>query len=154
MVDVSGKPATPRRAIAQATVKLGAAACAAVRENAVAKGDVLGVARLAGIAAAKDTARLVPLAHPLPLTFIGVEAELVPRTSSLVITCEVATTGPTGVEMEALVGASVAALAVYDMVKAINKGVTIEKIALVEKTGGKSGPYRAPSLRRGRRRAE
>ena len=114
LVDVSGKEPSRRRAVAQATVRLGAAAYVAVRDNAIAKGDVLGIARIAGIAAAKETARLVPLCHPLALSFVGVELELIPQTRSLVITCEAVTTAPTGVEMEALVGASVAALTVYD----------------------------------------
>lgn len=141
MVDVSHKAPTVRRAVARATVHLGEA-FAAVRDNAVAKGDVLAVARLAGIAGAKETSRLIPLCHPLPLSSVNVETELVARARTLVITCEARTTAQTGVEMEAMTGASVAALAAYDMVKGVSKAVTIEKVELLEKSGGKSGDWR------------
>ena len=141
MVDVSAKPQTVRRALARAVVKLGAA-FDAVRDNAVGKGDVLAVARLAGIAGAKETSRLIPLCHPLPLSAVHVEAALDAKRRALVITCEARTTGQTGVEMEAMTGCSVAALAAYDMVKGLDKGVVIERVELLEKDGGKSGPWR------------
>jgi cyclic pyranopterin phosphate synthase len=140
MVDVSDKPSTDRRAIARSVVRLSPDTAAAVAAGDAPKGDVLGTARIAGIQAAKRTAELIPLCHPLPLSFVGVEAEV--RDDSLVITAEARTTGQTGVEMEALTAASVAALTVYDMVKGIERGVVIESVSLLEKSGGRSGDWR------------
>jgi cyclic pyranopterin monophosphate synthase len=141
MVDVSAKAVTTRRAVARATVLLGEA-FAAVRDSSIAKGDVLAVARLAGIMGAKETSRLVPLCHPLSLTSVRVETELDARRKALVITCEASTNAVTGVEMEAMTGAAVAALTAYDMVKGVTKAVVIERIELLEKSGGKSGDWR------------
>jgi len=141
MVDVSAKHETARRAVARCRVKLGEA-FAAVRDASLAKGDAVTVARLAGISAAKETSRLIPLCHPLPLSHVDVSVALVARTKSAVITCEATTMARTGVEMEALTGCAVAALALYDMVKGVSKAVVIEEIALIAKDGGKSGPWR------------
>ena len=140
MVDVGGKPVTDREAWAQGTVTMGPAALRAVRTKTVAKGDVLQVARLAGILAAKQTASLIPLCHPLPLSHI--EVDLTPIARGYRIDARVRTTAQTGVEMEALTAVSVAALTVYDMVKAVDKAMVIGDIVLVEKVGGKSGRYR------------
>ena len=140
MVDVGHKAATAREAWAQGTITMSAAALRAVRTGTVAKGDVLQVARLAGILAAKQTASLIPLCHPLPLSHITVE--LTPRRRGYRIDARVRTTAQTGVEMEALTAVSVAALTVYDMVKAVDKAMVIGDILLVEKVGGKSGRYR------------
>ena len=140
MVDVGHKAATAREAWAQGTITMSAAALRAVRTGSVAKGDVLQVARLAGILAAKQTASLIPLCHPLPLSHITVE--LTPRRRGYRIDARVRTTAQTGVEMEALTAVSVAALTVYDMVKAVDKAMVIGDIVLVEKVGGKSGRYR------------
>ena len=141
MVDVSGKTPTKRIARARAVVRLGDD-YEPVRDSSLAKGDVLAVARLAGIMGAKETSRLIPLCHPLALTRVDVTAELDARTRSLVLTCEAETTGLTGVEMEAMTGASVAALTAYDMVKGVTKAATIERVELVFKSGGKSGDFR------------
>jgi cyclic pyranopterin phosphate synthase len=140
MVDVGHKAATAREAWAQGTITMSAEALRAVRTRTVAKGDVLQVARLAGILAAKQTASLIPLCHPLPLSHISVE--LTPRRRGYRIDARVRTTAQTGVEMEALTAVSVAALTVYDMVKAVDKSMVIGDIVLVEKVGGKSGRYR------------
>ena len=140
MVDVGHKAATAREAWAQGTITMSAEALRAVRTGTVAKGDVLQVARLAGILAAKQTASLIPLCHPLPLSHISVE--LTPRRRGYRIDARVRTTAQTGVEMEALTAVSVAALTVYDMVKAVDKSMVIGDIVLVEKVGGKSGRYR------------
>jgi cyclic pyranopterin phosphate synthase len=142
MVDVGAKEVTERRAVAQAVVRVSAETAAAVAAGDAPKGDVLGVARIAGIQAAKRTSDLIPLCHPLPLTFVGVEAVVDPDAGRIVLTAEARTTGQTGVEMEALTAASVAALTVYDMVKGIERGATIESVALLEKSGGKSGHWR------------
>ena len=136
MVDVGGKPVTERRARARATVRMSAETAAAVARGDAPKGDVLGTARLAGIQAAKRTAELVPLCHPLPLSFVDVEAEI--GETEVVLTAEARTSGPTGVEMEALTAASVAALTVYDMVKGIERGVEVAEVVLLEKSGGRS----------------
>lgn len=141
MVDVGAKALTERRAVAQATVLLGEA-FVPVRDASLAKGDVLAVARLAGIMGAKETPRLIPLCHPLMLTSVRVETALEARRRALVITCDVSTTGPTGVEMEAMTGAAIAALAAYDMVKGVTKAASIERVELLSKTGGKSGDWR------------
>src|SRR5690349_14312761 len=144
MVDVSAKAATERVAIAQGRVVMRARTLDLVLKGDAKKGDVLGAARIAGIMAAKRTHELIPLCHPLALS--KVEIEIVPdrKLPGLVVTATVKVTGPTGVEMEALTAVSVACLTVYDMVKAVERGMRIEGIHLVEKQGGKSGHYRAP----------
>jgi cyclic pyranopterin monophosphate synthase len=138
MVDVSAKAETERRAIASVLVRMSPGTLRAVRRNP--KGDPLEVARIAGIAAAKRTAELIPLCHPLLVSHIDVEARFVKR--GVEIRSAVRTTGPTGVEMEALTAAAVAALTVYDMCKAVDKGIEITLLRLLEKSGGKSGTYR------------
>ena len=142
MVDVSAKPETSREAVARAIVKMSPATLALVRAGNAPKGDVLGVARTAGILAAKRTHELIPLCHPLRLTGIDVTFDDNGPRGTLTIETRVRTVDKTGVEMEALTAASVAALAVYDMVKAVEKGVTIERIALLEKSGSKSGHWK------------
>jgi cyclic pyranopterin phosphate synthase len=137
MVDVSAKQATRRTATASAFVELSAAVLAALPANP--KGNPLEVARIAGIQAAKHTADLIPMCHPLPLTHLDVQAEI--ATGGIRITATAATTGPTGVEMEALTAAAVAALTVYDMTKALDKAIVIRNVQLETKTGGKSGDY-------------
>jgi len=137
MVDVSGKAATRREAEASAFVALSAEALAALPRNP--KGDPLEVARIAGIQAAKRTAELIPMCHPLPLSLVDVRMEVV--ADGIAIRATAATTAPTGVEMEALTAAAVAALTVYDMCKAVDKGITIREVRLERKTGGKSGDY-------------
>ena len=137
MVDVGDKPATARRAVARALVRMSPETAAAVAAGDAPKGDVLGTARIAGIQAAKRTAELIPLCHPLPLSFVGVEAHVDPVAGVVALTAEARTTAPTGVEMEALTAVSVAALTVYDMVKGSERGVEIAEIVLLEKTGGK-----------------
>jgi cyclic pyranopterin phosphate synthase len=136
MVDVGGKEVTDRRAIATAVVRLSAETVRAVRTGDAPKGDVVGTARLAGIQAAKRTAELIPLCHPLPLSFVDVRIEV--RDTEVAIEAEARTTAQTGVEMEALTAASVAALTVYDMVKGIERGVEIAEVKLVQKTGGRA----------------
>jgi cyclic pyranopterin phosphate synthase len=135
MVDVGGKPVTERRARARATVRMSAATAAAIARGDAPKGDVIGTARIAGIQAAKRTAELIPLCHPLPLSFVDVEAEL--RETEVVLTAEARTSGQTGVEMEAMTAAAVAALTVYDMVKGLERGVEIAEVVLLEKSGGR-----------------
>ncbi|MBL8836144.1 MAG: cyclic pyranopterin monophosphate synthase MoaC [Alphaproteobacteria bacterium] len=144
MVDVSGKDVTERTAVAKALVRMQPATLARIEAGDVKKGDVLGVARLAGIMAAKRTADLIPLCHPLPLASVSVD--LAPRRASneVEITATVKVTGRTGVEMEALTAASVAALTIYDMCKAIDRGMVIADLRLVHKSGGKSGTFGAP----------
>jgi cyclic pyranopterin monophosphate synthase len=137
MVDVSAKQDTRRTATASAFVELSAAALAALPSNP--KGNPLEVARIAGIQAAKRTSELIPMCHPLSLTHVDVQAEV--AEGGVRITASAATTGPTGVEMEALTAASVAALTVYDMTKALDKGIVIRNVQLESKTGGKSGDY-------------
>ncbi len=144
MVDVSGKPVTDRIAIAEATVRMSAETLAHVTEGRAKKGDVLGVARLAGIMAAKRTSDLIPLCHPLPLTRAAVDLEPDAALPGIRIRATVRTSGTTGVEMEALTAASVAALTVYDMLKAVDKAMVISGVRLVLKDGGKSGRYVAP----------
>jgi cyclic pyranopterin phosphate synthase len=148
MVDVSGKTATERRAAAQAVVRVSAETVQAVQSGDAPKGDVLGVARIAGIQAAKRTAELIPLCHPLPLSFVGVEATADSEAGTITLRAEAMTTGPTGVEMEALTAASVAALTVYDMIKGIERGAKIEEVVLLEKAGGRSGEWRRADARR------
>jgi cyclic pyranopterin phosphate synthase len=135
MVDVGGKQVTDRRAVARAVVRMSAETLDAVRRGDAPKGDVVGTARIAGIQAAKRTAELVPLCHPLPLSFVDVNAEL--GETEVVLTAEARTSGQTGVEMEAMTAAAVAALTVYDMVKGLERGVEIAEVALLEKSGGR-----------------
>jgi cyclic pyranopterin phosphate synthase len=144
MVDVGDKPATERIAVARACVRVSPETARAVQEGNAPKGDVLGTARLAGIQAAKRTSELIPLCHPLALTFVGVEGEVDVDGGEIVLTAEAKTTGSTGVEMEALTAASVAALTVYDMVKGIERGAEIADVVLLEKSGGRSGHWRRP----------
>src|SRR5947209_1372026 len=145
MVDVGAKPPTERRAVARAVVRVTPETAAAVAAGDAPKGDVLGVARIAGIQAAKRTSELIPLCHPLALSFVGVEGAVDAGAGLITLTAEARTTGPTGVEMEALTAASVAALTVYDMVKGIERGASIAEVALVEKSGGRSGHWRRES---------
>jgi cyclic pyranopterin phosphate synthase len=142
MVDVADKPATQRRAVAQAVVRVSAETAVRVAAGDAPKGDVLGVARIAGIQAAKRTSELIPLCHPLPLSFVGVEGVIDADRGTITLIAEARTTGPTGVEMEALTAASVAALTVYDMVKGVQRGAEIESVLLLEKSGGRSGEWR------------
>lgn len=144
MVDVSEKASTARMAIASGTVQMLPATLALLREGRAGKGDVLGIARVAGIMAAKKTSDLIPLCHPLPLTKVGIEMEPDDTIPGVRITATVRTTGQTGVEMEALTAVSVAALTIYDMLKAAEKSMQISDIRLLVKDGGKSGHYSAP----------
>ncbi len=141
MVDVSAKPSTARRAVAEAIVSMSDETLNLVIDGRTDKGDVLGVAELAGVMAGKRTSELIPLCHPLPLTNLVVAVTPDRAAGGLRIRAEAATTGPTGVEMEALTAASVAALTVYDMVKGVERGVEIRSVGLVSKTGGKSGDW-------------
>jgi cyclic pyranopterin phosphate synthase len=141
MVDVTAKPVTDRTATAQARVAMQPATLAMIQAGTAKKGDVLGVARLAGIMAAKRTAELIPLCHPLPITAVTVDLAPDPATTSVEITATVRTTGQTGVEMEALTAASVAALTVYDMCKAVDRSMRIESLRVTHKAGGKSGEF-------------
>ena len=145
MVDVGEKPAAERRALAQAIVRVSADTARAVAAGDAPKGDVIGVARIAGIQAAKRTALLIPLCHPLALSFVGVEGSVDVEAGAIALTAEARTTGPTGVEMEALTAAAVAALTVYDMVKGIERGAVIEAVELLQKSGGRSGEWRRGS---------
>ena len=140
MVDVGAKPVTSREAVAECLVAMSAATKAAVEQAALAKGDVLGVARVAGIMAAKRTAELIPLCHPLPISSVEVDFEPVAEGYRVVATARVS--GQTGVEMEALTAAAVAGLTVIDMVKAVEKGVHLQNVRLLRKSGGKSGEWR------------
>jgi cyclic pyranopterin phosphate synthase len=140
MVDTSAKPRTARRAVASARVLMSPATVEAVREHRTPKGDPLETARIAGIMAAKRTAELIPLCHPLPLTHVDVRATL--EDFGVRVEAEAATTAQTGVEMEALTAAAVAALTVYDMCKAVEKGIRVTDVQLEEKTGGKSGDWK------------
>jgi cyclic pyranopterin phosphate synthase len=142
MVDVGDKPATERYAMARAVVRVTPETAAAVAAGDAPKGDVLGVARIAGIQAAKRTSELIPLCHPLALSFVGVEGSVDASAGLITLTAEARTTGPTGVEMEALTAASVAALTVYDMVKGIERGASITDVQVLEKAGGRSGHWR------------
>ncbi len=138
MVDVGAKPVTDRRAVARGVVRMTPQTAALVAEGAAPKGDVVGVARIAGIQAAKRTAELIPLCHQLPLSFVDVDIQVDPSSGIVTLMAEARTTAQTGVEMEALTACSVAALTVYDMVKGVERGVEVAGIALVEKSGGKS----------------
>jgi len=140
MVDTSTKEVTARRAVASARVLMSPPTVAAIRNNTMPKGDPLETARLAGVMAAKRTAELIPLCHPLPLTHVDVRAEV--KDDGVYLKAEVSTNAQTGVEMEALTAASVAALTIYDMCKALDKSMTITDVRLELKTGGKSGDYR------------
>ena len=142
MVDVGDKPVTAREAVARGSIAMSAAARKLIRSGAVKKGDPLQAARLAGIMAAKRTSELIPLCHPLSLTHVSVD--LTATRTGYDIESRVRTSGQTGVEMEALTAVSVAALTLYDMVKAVDKGMTISGIELVEKKGGRSGHYKRP----------
>jgi cyclic pyranopterin phosphate synthase len=141
MVDVGAKPPTERRAVARAIVRVTPQTAATVLAGDAPKGDVLGVARIAGIQAAKRTSELIPLCHPLALTFVGVEGSVDADAGEITLTAEARTTGPTGVEMEAMTAASVAALTVYDMVKGIERGAEVAEVVLLEKSGGRSGRW-------------
>jgi cyclic pyranopterin phosphate synthase len=142
MVDVSGKDETGRRAAARAIVRVSPETARRVAAGDAPKGDVLTVARVAGIQAAKRTSELIPLCHPLLLSHVDIGAEVDAERGVIELVCVARTTGPTGVEMEALTGATVAALAVYDMVKGIERGAEIAQVALLEKSGGRSGEWR------------
>jgi len=139
MVDVGDKPVTTREAIARGAIRMSKEALAQIRAGAVKKGDPLQTARIAGILAAKQTSALIPLCHPLPVSSVNVE--LIPTATGYDIEARVRTTGQTGVEMEALTAVSVAALTIYDMVKAVDKRMVIGQIRLMKKTGGKSGTF-------------
>ena len=141
MVDVGGKADTRREAVATGRITMSAAAAQAIAMGAAAKGDVLAVARVAGIMAAKRTSELIPLCHPLPLTRVAID--LAADADGVTVTATCATTGKTGVEMEALTAATVALLTIYDMAKAIDRGMTIGGLRLSAKSGGKSGDWRA-----------
>ena len=140
MVDVSGKAETTRQAVARGRISMSADAARAILDGSAKKGDVLAVARVAGIMAAKKTAELIPLCHPLMLSKVSLDLDA--DEEGVTATATVRTTGQTGVEMEALTAVSVALLTIYDMAKAIDKGMIIGPIALIEKTGGKSGDWR------------
>lgn len=144
MVDVSGKPPTTRTAMAKARVVMQAETLAMIAAGTAGKGDVLGVARLAGIMAAKRTADLIPLCHPLPLSAVTVDLALDPEGPAVEITASCRVEHRTGVEMEALTAAAIAALTVYDMCKSADRGMRIEALRLVQKTGGTSGTFEAP----------
>jgi len=146
MVDVGDKSASERRAVARAVVRVSRRTAQAVVAGDAPKGDVLGVARIAGIQAAKRTAELIPLCHPLALSFVGVEAEIDVDAGAITLTAEARTAGQTGVEMEAMTAASVAALTVYDMVKGLERGAEIADVVLLEKSGGRSGHWTRDQL--------
>lgn len=143
MVDVGDKPDSRRVAVAGGQIMMKPETLTRIREGDMKKGDVLGTARIAGIMAAKRTAELIPLCHPLPLNTITLDLHINDAESAIAITATVKTTGKTGVEMEALTAVTVAALTIYDMAKAVDRGMRIGKIRLLEKRGGASGDYRA-----------
>jgi cyclic pyranopterin monophosphate synthase len=142
MVDVGGKPVTERRAVARAVVRMSPDTARAVAAGDAPKGDVLGTARIAGIQAAKRTGELIPLCHPLGLDHVDVDAVVDTKAGTVTLTAEASVAARTGVEMEAMTAAAVAALTVYDMVKGLERGVTVEEVALLEKSGGRSGAWR------------
>ncbi len=150
MVDVSDKAMTDRRAVAEGFIRMQPETLALVEAGEAKKGDVIGAARIAGIMAAKKTHELIPLCHPLAITKATIEFEISKSPPGIHVLSEVKVSGPTGVEMEALTGVSVACLTLYDMLKAADKTMTIEDIRLVEKTGGKSGTFKAPARPKGR----
>lgn len=143
MVDVGAKPETARRAVARAVVRMAPQTAAAVAAGDAPKGDVLGTARIAGIQAAKRTGELIPLCHPVGLDHCDVEAEIDADAGTVTLVATAAVTARTGVEMEAMTAAAVAALTVYDMVKGIERGVVVERVELLSKDGGRSGTWRA-----------
>jgi cyclic pyranopterin monophosphate synthase len=145
MVDVGAKEATHRVAVASGRIVMKAATLRMIAAGRAKKGDVLGVARIAAIQAAKRAPELIPLAHPIALTRVAVDFELEKRTSSVLVRARVECRGPTGVEMEALTAAAVGLLTIYDMVKAMDRGMTLERLRLEEKLGGKSGVFRRSS---------
>lgn len=142
MVDVSGKSVTERLAVAEGRVRMRPATLALIRAGDAKKGDVLGVARIAGIMASKRTHELIPLCHPLAITGVTLDLALEDASASVRVTASVKTSGKTGVEMEALTAVSIACLTIYDMVKAVDRGMTIDTVRLVEKRGGASGTWR------------
>ncbi len=152
MVDVSAKPDTVRVAVAEGRIIVGKETLALIVSGNAAKGDVLGTARIAGIMAAKRTSELIPLCHPLALSKVSVDIVPDETLPGCRVTASVKVTGPTGVEMEALTAVSVACLTIYDMVKAVERGARIEGIRLLEKSGGKSGTYKAPPADAGKTR--
>ncbi len=143
MVDVSAKPQTARTAIAEGRITMSAEALAAIRGGSVKKGDVLAVARVAGIMAAKKTAELIPLCHPLPIAAVSIDLLL--EDQAIRCTAEVSTSYATGIEMEAMTAVSVALLTIYDMAKALDRGMAIGGVRLLAKSGGRSGDWRAPA---------
>ncbi len=143
MVDVSAKASTHRVAVAQGRIRMQAATLQRIAEGTAKKGDVLGVARIAGIQGAKKTSDLIPLCHPLALTRVAMDFEVEADGPSVLCRCTAETIGPTGVEMEALTGVQVALLTIYDMCKAMDRGMTITDVGLTEKRGGKSGAWRS-----------
>jgi cyclic pyranopterin phosphate synthase len=143
MVDVSDKPATARTAVAEGFIAMAPATLALLESGETPKGDVIATARIAGIMAAKRTHELIPLCHPLSLTKVSVDLEPTPEPPGVRVTAEVKTSGPTGVEMEALTAVSVACLTLYDMLKAVDRAMRIGGIRVLEKAGGRSGHYRA-----------
>jgi cyclic pyranopterin phosphate synthase len=144
MVDVGAKPASHRVAVAEGLIRLEAATLGLIEAGSAKKGDVLGVARLAGIMAAKKTSDLIPLCHPVALSHVGLDFELLPEGPAVRCTARAETVGPTGVEMEALTAVQVALLTIYDMCKAVDRGMEITGVRLLHKAGGRSGDYRAP----------
>ena len=144
MVDVGSKPESERIAVAEAVVRMRPETAAAVARGDGPKGDVLGTARIAGIGAAKRAGELVPLAHPIPLSFVDVRGSIDEDAGTVTLTSEARCVGRTGVEIEAMAAASIAALTVYDMVKALERGVEIERVRLLRKSGGRSGEWVAP----------
>ena len=144
MVDVSGKQPSARRARARAVVRMSPATAARVAAGDAPKGDVLGVARIAGVQAAKRTGELIPLCHPLGLDHVDIEASVDAAAGTVSLEAEARVTARTGVEMEAMTAAAIAALTVYDMVKGLERGVRVEAVELLEKDGGRSGPWRRP----------
>jgi cyclic pyranopterin phosphate synthase len=142
MVDVGAKPVTQRRAVARAVVRMAPETARAVAAGDAPKGDVLGTARIAGIQAAKRTGELIPLCHPIGLHHVDVEGVVDAEAGTVTLTAEASVAAPTGVEMEAMTAAAVAALTVYDMVKGLERGVVLERVELLEKSGGRSGTWR------------
>ena len=142
MVDVGPKDATARRAVAEATLRMSPQTAAAISERDAPKGDAIGTARIAGIQAAKRTDELIPLAHPLPLTHVDVEIRVIPEEGLVEVVAEAKTMARTGVEMEAMTACAISALTVYDMAKALERGIRIERLQLLEKSGGRSGEWR------------
>ena len=142
MVDVGAKPDTRRRAVAEGRIVMQPTTLNLIQQGGHKKGDVLGVARLAGIMAAKKTSELIPLCHPLALSHVDIALDSIPAEHAVLCRATVETTGPTGVEMEALLAVQIALLTIYDMCKAVDRGMTIEAVRLLEKSGGKSGEWR------------